>query len=406
MGNNMSAIGSINFNFDDGFQSGIALLLVKPPKEEICEKYDDCQLIAAPGTPYLICRFSGTSSITRTFKKGNQLAQKALDKLSMSGHCDLLTHDVEDEHLLWWEADKRRKFIFVSTVSSPIKMSPVIMTVYDDKGNIVTSKPIISKYHKGFRFYRLSQTSEDLYDAYRNMFLAFESLLSSYYPPQKNEKEIVWIRRAMNSASSDLLLQTLVKPGVHDHITNIINMIYKSARLPLFHAKDGRSYFAPLEKVADRKVVSNALNLLTQIVLRMADRWFKTRRLSGYINLNIFKEHSRSFYQDLKWIFSDKPIISMKSNPKSVDIKDGFTFAATLREKSGNISKQNIFGEFEVSMISSLGKLNSLYIVKDSSVVLGLTPDTTINLDGFDDFQVELFIRYIDSNTPKYIYPR
>jgi hypothetical protein len=183
-------------------------------------------------------------------------------------------------------------------------------------------------------------------------------------------------------------------------------MIYKSARLPLFHAKDGRSYFAPLEKVADRKVVSNALNLLTQIVLRMADRWFKTRRLSGYINLNIFKEHSRSFYQDLKWIFSDKPIISMKSNPKSVDIKDGFTFAATLREKSGNISKQNIFGEFEVSMISSLGKLNSLYIVKDSSVVLGLTPDTTINLDGFNDFQVELFIRYIDSNTPKYIYPR
>jgi hypothetical protein len=38
------------------------------------------------------------------------------------------------------------------------------------------------EHHIGFRFFRLAQVTDDLYDAYRNMYLAFEVLLSSRVP--------------------------------------------------------------------------------------------------------------------------------------------------------------------------------------------------------------------------------
>ena len=38
--------------------------------------------------------------------------------------------------------------------------------------------------HDVFRFVRMSRTAENLYDSYRNLFLAFECLLSDMRPVQ------------------------------------------------------------------------------------------------------------------------------------------------------------------------------------------------------------------------------
>lgn len=46
-----------------------------------------------------------------------------------------------------------------------------------------------AQHHIGFRYYRLAQSTEDLYDGFRNMYLAFEVLLSSKYPKVRGEQE-------------------------------------------------------------------------------------------------------------------------------------------------------------------------------------------------------------------------
>ena len=65
--------------------------LTKPPDAAICVKYGNCQLLAAPDTPYVICRFAGAISAEDAFDEGSLIAQEALDMLSMTGRADLIT---------------------------------------------------------------------------------------------------------------------------------------------------------------------------------------------------------------------------------------------------------------------------------------------------------------------------
>jgi hypothetical protein len=53
----------------------------------------------------------------------------------------------------------------------------------DAAGNVVPSPPLPSAVaDDAFRFVRMCRTSDDLYDSYRNLFLAFECLLSDIRP--------------------------------------------------------------------------------------------------------------------------------------------------------------------------------------------------------------------------------
>jgi hypothetical protein len=71
-------------------------------------------------------------------------------------------------------------------------MGPIRITVRDQDGNEVPSEPIRPDYHPALRFYRLSQVTDDLYDSYRNMYLAFEMLISSRFQ-KGNEQELKWL---------------------------------------------------------------------------------------------------------------------------------------------------------------------------------------------------------------------
>lgn len=198
----MAAIGTIAFDLDDGLNSGIALLLIKPPEQEIRVKYRDCLLLASPGTPYVVCRFVGVCSPEGAYNQGSIFLQEALDVLSMTGRGDLVTREAEDEYLIWWTTPAERVLEYVTTFTFPFKIGPVSITSKDAQGNVVQPTPAMPKHHLGFRFFRLSQASDDLYDAYRNMYLAFESLLSSRYPKGK-EREIDWLRQSLKTASTD-----------------------------------------------------------------------------------------------------------------------------------------------------------------------------------------------------------
>jgi hypothetical protein len=48
-------------------------------------------------------------------------------------------------------------------------------------------------HHPALRFYRLSQASDDLFDAYRNAYLAFECLISGESAKSKGESELQWL---------------------------------------------------------------------------------------------------------------------------------------------------------------------------------------------------------------------
>ena len=77
----------------------------------------------------------------------------------------------------------RARFVVTNPLSLRMTMTA---TVTDPDGNVVQAQPPPTPLiHEAYRFIRMSRTSDDLYDSYRNLFLAFECLLSDIRPPQR-----------------------------------------------------------------------------------------------------------------------------------------------------------------------------------------------------------------------------
>lgn len=401
----MPAIGSLAFSFDDGFDSGVALLLAKPPIDPVSGVYGACHLMAAPDSPHVVCRFTGANSETEALLSGSVLAQQALDMLSVLGRGDLVTRDTLDEHLAWWCISGRRCVSMVSTSTFSLSAGPLEVTVKDANGNVVLPVRATPIHHLAFRFYRLAQASDDLYDAYRNMYLAFESLLSSKYPKGKG-LEIAWLRSSLSASATDLEIRSLVPKTATDPIDHFLKAVYEGARLPLFHAKDGRAYFAPSQVQTDRVTVEEALSMLTQVVLRMAKKWHSVKRHTSWFNLNLIEEQNRQLFDGSQFCFVDDPSIDMKSEPEQAALLGGVPFPARFFDSYAGHARHSLVGEIDMEHLASRGRLQAVFVVRDGKPLIGFNPDTSLDLTGFHSLNVRLFVRSQNAGMPRYLYPR
>jgi hypothetical protein len=179
-----------------------------------------------------------------------------------------------------------------------ITTHPVIVsatgTVTDAGGNVVPFlPPPTPMVHDAFRFIRMCRTSDDLYDSYRNLFLAFECLLSDIRPPQqittrrgwgwlrwgpaitKWEGERQWFRAALTAANNLVPLARLTPPGDQtNHVKWVMKHVYDRECSALMHAKQnrGRDYLLPQDHA------------------RRADLTTSLGRLWGYLR-ELIKEH-------------------------------------------------------------------------------------------------------------------
>jgi hypothetical protein len=91
-----------------------------------------------------------------------------------------------------------------------------------------------------FRFFRLSQASDDLFEAYRNMFLALEAIFSELHPKHPGEREKDWLIRAFREVARSINLTPFLLAPAVDEAQALADTFY-GIRLQLFHAKQGRT---------------------------------------------------------------------------------------------------------------------------------------------------------------------
>lgn len=101
------------------------------------------------------------------------------------------------------------------------------------------------KWSPVLRYYRFSQMSDNLYDAYRWLYLTFEQLLQMLCPVKIKkdgricERENEWMRRALSAMekSSGILNNMYGLPDMHQLIEKFLKEQYRETRCKLFHAK-------------------------------------------------------------------------------------------------------------------------------------------------------------------------
>jgi hypothetical protein len=390
----MAAIGTLSLACNGTLSSGLAQLLVKAPQAMHEFTHTRATFRVSPDCPFVICCFPGAGSHEDVLSKGGNLLQEGLDLLSMTGRADLATHDALDEYFCWWQAGGRNVVAAVSTVTFPWSVDSPVLGVPDSAGNIIPPKEIIPQHHSAFRFYRLAQVSDDLFDAFRNMYLAFERFLSARYPKKAKEKEIDWLRKSLAAAANDLSLSRLTPVFHAEPVKHVIDVVYNNARLPLFHAK--RTYFAPYGNDQKRKAVTDALRLLNVIVVKMAEAWHQTRCISGGVNLEQMEEHHKTLFNNVEFV-----VLTGQEN-----IRSGARFEAKLRDQFNGQRRAHVGGSMDVPPAMRNSAVGAAYLVKNYDSLIKHTFEAALHLQGIDLLEIYSFLRQSNATEPRTFFSR
>jgi hypothetical protein len=212
--------------------AGAAFLLRTPARKSLTLQHNDGVVTIREGGEYALVQLFSSLSDGLLRIAAWRVIQEAFDIHAATHREAFATRRGEREHLLWTRTGDGYRLTCVETMDMPWSMT----------ANAVTSGPVaIARaipYHPSFRFYRLSQLTDDLFDAYRNAYLCLECIVSSESAKMPGEKELNWLKRVLGGP----LLAAV--PGGMD-VNEIATEVYKSGRLPLFHAKTGESFYAP-----------------------------------------------------------------------------------------------------------------------------------------------------------------
>lgn len=197
-----------------------------------------------------------------TFAEALTAANRGLDYLSVQARADCAIRDAYDQSLIWWPDSNLGAVVMRCTVVQTLGLIlDFVGTVRYPDGTVPPSPPPPTPMaHDVFRFVRMSRTSENLYDAYRNLFLAFECLLSDIRPPHQLpngrwEGERQWLTAALAVADQLVPLTNLVPSGTTDPVDWIYRNIYSAERSALMHAK--RQYLLPQDDTGKRRLTDS-----------------------------------------------------------------------------------------------------------------------------------------------------
>lgn len=382
----MANLGTIRFvERGSRHDSAAAFLLARSPNRAALVPCSDAEVEVRPDNRYVVVRFNGAGDAETARDQGLELAQAGLDLMSIAGTADLMTQKSSEEFLLAWRAGGDQIVRIHSTTTLSFTVSSPRISVRDAQGNEISESPTVPDHHPGFRYFRLSQTSEDLHEAYRNMYLSFELLLSSKHPALPGERERDWLARGLASADRDLDLGQFFRPSPSDVVDEVISRIYTATRLPLFHAKSGRFVRTPHGLPAERQELLEALDLLTKVVLAMSNTWYGARRAGGGVFFAWVYENLRTMYAVSRVLAlrDDRPFRADEKDLTAERYASAIEMHMAVRDDPDNPRAPLLWAEVPVASLWE-GQLTSIAVVGADSPMLGHSLENSLSLEGFD----------------------
>lgn len=152
-------------------------------------------------------------------------------------------------------------------------------------------------WHESFTYFRYSQLTDDLFDAYRNISLAIESVLSSIAPQRRGEREKAWLSRAWEGA---------LALGVDAKVLRVDTPVEKlrKSRNDIMHAKRYRDVLS-FSDWGDRAKVHDDLRWLADLYLELVYCYLGFRKPGGGLVQYGIQQALRVFDRDLRIQCSD-----------------------------------------------------------------------------------------------------
>lgn len=315
----------------DTWRNGGVFLLRKRARESCTVSMGGWATTVIAGQKVVITRGPSTATdFPATFTDALNAANRGLDYLSVTRQADCAIRDAHDDCLVWWPDASVGGVVIRCQIVQPYGMiASATGVVTDANGNVVESPPPPTPMaDDAFRFVRMARTSDDLFDAYRNLFLAFESLLSDIRPRRRaraarqqrrwwcctRKPEIVvgtrwesehdWFMDALDHADKLVPLANLTPSGVTNHKKWIYRHLYSAERTALMHAKRGQNYLLPHE-IADRTELIESLGKLWHYIKDLIEKHLNVRGRSYSLSSYAVEHMARGVLMQFPLVVSD-----------------------------------------------------------------------------------------------------
>lgn len=321
----MASIAGLDLELDQPcFHVGAAYRLTHPSREDFnwTDDTDTTEVVLRAGVAYVAVMVPfAQSDPDRIMAHTYDAAQRALDVASVQGLDDLALPDAHMGELLWWRDDSGVTLRLHGYVATTFGMRAKGMVRGAD-GKEVPQPPQPSRpWREAFRYYRLAQTTDDLYDAYRNNYLAFESILSELEPPQISssgtpESEKKWLRRTFHIYAP--YLTGTIPPNAPDPFQIFYDQVYRAKRCAMFHARRAMVTILP-RSFDSRHEVEIALEQLAYVVSQLFSAHGAGRRQGGMVTYAGFELIMQGISSVFTLAVTDSPEQAAK-NPDHHDV--------------------------------------------------------------------------------------
>jgi len=229
-----------------------------------------------------LCVRGGTPDQTKALDtivaSAHPVAEEFLDILAVEERTPVLLAEPHDG-VVWREGPHGLKVQLTTSITFAAEPLPNRAVVTDKDGNVVPPPAYVPPpHHASYRYFRHSQAAANVFDGYRNMFLALESVLDHIAPKQHGEGETDWLTRALGVAvQAHADLAPFVRTPGKDPVASFIDAHYAAVRCAVFHAKSSAGRRLAPGSLDAHDVVLHQLLALQKLVEDLLKRLFKAR---------------------------------------------------------------------------------------------------------------------------------
>lgn len=284
-------------NTQSGFNSGRAFSLNQAANIDLLVQLDNSwEVEVHQNSKYIIARGKSIDK-EDIFSISQVKVQQALDLIAVKYKVLLNTAiNCHENHIIWWNDGKKQHLRILENTDLTGSFSGKI-SVNNGKNNLIR---ITDDYRKSFRYIRLAYLSFDLFDEYRNLYLALENYVDELSPkrsrspkrsasPKPSESERNWLKR-------------VIKAKCKNYVESNIDKIY-DVRCSLFHGKNSSNQLSRfLLNKDDEQEVHQALIILKETLneLYIQNLGFPIYNISQTSSIRISQDLFQVFLNMLK----------------------------------------------------------------------------------------------------------
>lgn len=410
----MASIGAINIGGNNLnrssslFESGVCFYLDKMCKTDKIYYFDNnsWEVELKLNQNNIVARYKNAINADEILIQGFTFCEYALDIMSVEGDGEYRIESPGSNHIVLYRNSLSYVLRETSLLDLHFKFSAKA-TVLDSNGQIVIQKekPQIL-WKPEYRYYRLSQSENDVYEAYRNLFLAFESLLNSLCQKQSGERETIWFKRALSFISTKINLSDYVLAGSKDQVNDFYQTYYVNIRCKLFHSKDGISIL-PHELIHPIDI-ENAYDVLLRLWGNTLDILFGVKRKSGGLTRYGLLESMNIFMNGFDLYLSDQNIAQdiHEETLNALQALDSNLIRYDSTEYKGETSFGHVLlvGNLEKENLSQTKSIVNIFTTTNDNLISVATFENPIIPEGIDRMESHHYIRLVNTDMPKKVF--